>query len=184
MKYQVHTNLKGFARNESFLSNLDGFFNFGEKPLNDHQVRLIVNYGIEKEYRTEADIPTDEAQRLLDKHANDKILILPIKKEWFDKIKSGEKTEEYREIKPYWIKRLVNQDADSGFIGCDEHGNNSTIFGTLEYIPYSHVLFINGRTNKYPRIEKELVSITVGKPQKGLCPDEFLDKDYFIIKFK
>lgn len=32
-------------------------------------------------------------------------------------IVSGKKTEEYREIKPYWIDKLVNQDADSGFIG-------------------------------------------------------------------
>jgi len=31
------------------------------------------------------------------------ILRLTIKKEWFDMIQSGEKKEEYREIKPYWI---------------------------------------------------------------------------------
>ena len=29
-----------------------------------------------------------------------------LKKEWFEKIKSGEKTHEYREVKPYWTKRL------------------------------------------------------------------------------
>ena len=34
------------------------------------------------------------------------MIILPIKKKWFDMIKSGEKKEEYREIKPYWFKRL------------------------------------------------------------------------------
>ena len=33
-------------------------------------------------------------------------LIFPIKKQWFDMIASGEKKEEYREIKPYWTKRL------------------------------------------------------------------------------
>ena len=33
-------------------------------------------------------------------------LVLPIKKKWFDMICSGEKTEEYREIKPYWTKRF------------------------------------------------------------------------------
>lgn len=37
------------------------------------------------------------------------MLIFPLKKEWYDKIKSGEKTVEYREVKPYWMKRL-NQD--------------------------------------------------------------------------
>jgi len=35
-----------------------------------------------------------------------KILHLTLKKQWFDMIKSGEKREEYREIKPYWDKRL------------------------------------------------------------------------------
>lgn len=35
-----------------------------------------------------------------------KTLHLTIKKEWFDMIKSGEKTEEYREIKPYWQARI------------------------------------------------------------------------------
>lgn len=36
------------------------------------------------------------------------MLILPIKKKWFDMILSGEKKEEYREIKPYWITRFAN----------------------------------------------------------------------------
>lgn len=35
-----------------------------------------------------------------------KILHMTLKKKWFDMILSGEKTEEYREIKPYWTKRL------------------------------------------------------------------------------
>lgn len=36
-----------------------------------------------------------------------RILDLTIKKEWFDKIKSGEKKVEFREFKPHWIKRLL-----------------------------------------------------------------------------
>lgn len=34
------------------------------------------------------------------------MLTFPLKKEWYEKIKSGEKTVEYREVKPYWTKRL------------------------------------------------------------------------------
>ena len=34
------------------------------------------------------------------------MLIFPLKKEWYEKIKSGEKTIKYREVKPYWTKRL------------------------------------------------------------------------------
>ena len=34
---------------------------------------------------------------------NNKTLYLPLKAKWYDMIESGEKEEEYREIKPYWI---------------------------------------------------------------------------------
>ena len=35
------------------------------------------------------------------------ILHLTLKKKWFDEIKSGVKNEEYREDKPYWRNRLM-----------------------------------------------------------------------------
>lgn len=35
------------------------------------------------------------------------MLIFPLKKEWYEKIWSGEKTIEYREVKPYWTNRFV-----------------------------------------------------------------------------
>lgn len=37
------------------------------------------------------------------------MLTFILKKEWFEKIERGEKTVEYREIKPYWIKRINNE---------------------------------------------------------------------------
>ena len=36
------------------------------------------------------------------------MLILPIKKKWFDMIALGEKKTEYREIKPYYTRRFQN----------------------------------------------------------------------------
>ncbi len=36
------------------------------------------------------------------------MLILQIKRKWFDMILSGEKKEEYREIKPYYMTRFRN----------------------------------------------------------------------------
>mgnify|MGYP003420506619 FL=1 len=35
------------------------------------------------------------------------MLVFTLKKQWFEKIKSGEKTVEYREVKPYWTKRIA-----------------------------------------------------------------------------
>ena len=39
-----------------------------------------------------------------------KDLRLPVTKIWFNKTKSGEKTEDYREINRYWIARLIKTD--------------------------------------------------------------------------
>ncbi len=35
-------------------------------------------------------------------------LYLPLKAKWYKMIESGEKTEEYREIKPYWCDRILH----------------------------------------------------------------------------
>lgn len=113
-----------------------------------------------------------------------KVLKLTINKEWFDMIVSGEKNEEYREIKKYWVSRLVNQQSESGDVLFDEFGGYCRVIGKLEYKPFTHVLFINGYRKDSPRIEKEIESISIGKPKKGLCPDKWLDTEFFIIKFK
>ena len=38
-----------------------------------------------------------------------KILHLTLMKKWFDQILAGTKKVEYREIKPYWTKRLLDE---------------------------------------------------------------------------
>ena len=116
--------------------------------------------------------------------AKKKVLTLNVSKQWFNMIVADEKTEEYREIKPYWASRLVNQQAESGEVLFDEFGGYCRVIGKLEYKPFTHVLFINGYRKDSPRIEKEIESITIGNPKKGLCPDKWLDKEFFVIKFK
>ena len=41
-----------------------------------------------------------------------RILYLTLKKKWFDLIASGEKTKEFRDIKPYWTTRFLNKEFD------------------------------------------------------------------------
>jgi hypothetical protein len=41
-----------------------------------------------------------------------KILHLTLLKKWFDLIASGNKTKEFRDIKPYWTKRLLGKNFD------------------------------------------------------------------------
>lgn len=121
-----------------------------------------------------------------------KVLTLTVSKQWFDMIVTGEKTEEYRTIKDYWTVRLYDVFAKNP----TKYLMDKKISGDIDYLklmircnhfitkPYTHVLFINGYRKDSPRIEKKIESITIGKPQPGLCPKEFENKEFFIIKFK
>ena len=121
-----------------------------------------------------------------------KVLTLTVSKQWFDMIIANEKTEEYREIKPYWVARLFQNNSnivDVRNLAWDLAGRTDLL---KKYIDaqrivlkqYTHVLFVNGYRKDSPRIEKENESISIGKPKKGLCPDKWLDAEFFIIKFK
>ena len=133
--------------------------------------------------------------KVMDKYlseAKKKVLTLTVSKQWFDKILSGEKTEEYREINPYWVARLFHNNSNI----VDVRNLASSLAGRTDLLKkyidaqrivlkqYTHVLFINGYRKDSPRIEKEIDSITIGKPKKCLCPDKWLDTEFFIIKFK
>ena len=127
---------------------------------------------------------------LLDAKKN--VLTLTVCKESFDMISEGRKTEEYRVPKSYWIKRLlaansVNTDMKTRAEAIDGRVDiirQSIRTNFMRFKPYTHVLFINGYRKGSPRIEKEIDSITIGKPKKGMCPDKWLDAEFFIIKFK
>jgi hypothetical protein len=67
------------------------------------------------------------------------ILTLAIKKKWFDLIASGEKKEEYREIKPYYQTRFDK--------------------------PITHIKFTNGYGNSVPSVVVELLGISKGIPK-------------------
>ena len=132
--------------------------------------------------------------------AKKKVLTLTVSKQWFDMIVSAEKNEEYRVIKGFWMSRLllIKDEECKDFdkfkklhIGKNEEIlidtdtiNKKLNNGTMKFVPFTHVLFKNGYYDDSPRIEKEIESITIGKPKKGLCPDKWLDTEFFIIKFK
>ena len=121
-----------------------------------------------------------------------KVLTLTVSKQWFDMIVAGKKTEEYREIKPYWVTRLFQNNSnivDIRYLASGLAGRTDLLKGFIDtqkivLKPYTHVLFINGYRKDSPLIEKEIESITIGKPKKGLCPDKWIDTEFLIIKFK
>lgn len=107
-----------------------------------------------------------------------KVLTLIVSNQWFKMIVTGEKTEEYRVIKPYWARRLTAN------CECLYDVANELYFGSINYRPFTHVLFINGYNKDSPRIEKKIKEICIGFPKKGLCPNKWLKTRFFIIKFE
>jgi hypothetical protein len=77
-----------------------------------------------------------------------KILHIPLKFKWFDQIKEGVKTVEYREIKPYWDKRLVGREYDQIKLRRAYQENAEVLF--FKWLGYSekiieHEEFNNGK---------------------------------------
>ena len=95
------------------------------------------------------------------------MLTLPIKKKWFDMIKSGEKKEEYREIKPYY---------DSRFCKIYDY-NFKNKKAPLQIT--TTIIFRNGYSNESPSIKCD-VAITkgYGKSEWGAKKDKL----YYVLK--
>lgn len=91
-------------------------------------------------------------------------LYLPLKKEWYKMIESGEKKEDYREINEYWCKRLVFD------TGCSE-AIDENAFSEDETLPISPVCAQNGQPCKYcltDRVMYETVVFSLGYTKKRM----------------
>lgn len=107
------------------------------------------------------------------------MLTLPIKKKWFDMILSGEKKEEYREIKPYYDTRFANEFEYTGLRGEPWiDGMHQAIMenGSIQFIK---VMFRNGYSRKSPSFVAYCgLTIREGKPEWGAEPGE----EYYVLK--
>ena len=70
-----------------------------------------------------------------------RVLYLTVNRKWYDMIASGEKTEEYREIKQYWTTRLKD---------------------FLVKRPFDYIIFKNGCGKDAPSMKVELKKIDFG----------------------
>jgi hypothetical protein len=82
-------------------------------------------------------------------------LHLILKKHWFDKIRNGEKTVEYREAKEYWVKRLSKN--------------------------YNNVVLRNGYSKNAPCLIADISAIKI---INGINTDLQIDKDVYAIELK
>ena len=111
------------------------------------------------------------------------MVILPIKKQWFDMILSGEKKEEYRDIKPYYTKRfqkiLAPYYLENG--GASEQRWEKDCRETWYRWGCFEVLFRNGYAESSPSFTAVCsLRIGKGKTEWGAAAD----KDYYILTIK
>jgi len=78
-------------------------------------------------------------------------LHLTLKKKWFDMILSGEKKEEYREMKDYWCRRFCGKE----WYKHDDLSNHISFFPDL-------VVFKNGYGKDAPTMYIECKGIKIG----------------------
>lgn len=100
-------------------------------------------------------------------------LQMSLKTKWFEMTKSGEKTEDYREITPYWCRRLIASGCWNihGILVCNEfkqfHQNIMTL-GCPKKDDKERII----------QFEHAGIEIREGRPEWGAEPG----KIYFVIK--
>lgn len=116
------------------------------------------------------------------------MLTFNLKKEWFDKIKSGEKTHEYREVKPYWTKRILTECSGVGTKDkrYKKYEKNFTSYLNKGFsFPQFHptICFMNGMETeeKNPRIYAKMKLL---RQVNGKTTDLKIDKPVYDIEFE
>lgn len=110
-------------------------------------------------------------------------MILPIKKKWYEMILSGEKKEEYREIKPYYETRLQN--LFGAVIVTSDNGKSYELLQGNEVPeeireePVQEIIFRNGYRAESPSLRAKC-SLRIGTGKTEWGAEE--GKQYFILK--
>lgn len=106
------------------------------------------------------------------------VLHLPIKGVWFNMIASGEKKEEYRDVKRYYIDRLRKKVPLTKNGGIDLVAHDAHDIWATEKFDILHLTA--GYGHDKPQLWAEIKSITIGpgNPAWGAEPGV----DYFVIK--
>ncbi len=116
------------------------------------------------------------------------MLTFNVKKEWFNKIKSGEKTHEYREVKDYWTTRLINSIYYYHTKKDKKHSRECflrALYRNVKYeaLEFITICFMNGMKSEKeePRLYAVLKSVRI---VNGKDTDLKIDKPVYDIEFK
>ena len=115
-------------------------------------------------------------------------LQLSLKKQWFDLTKSGIKTEDYREITPYWAKRFLKYNGkvmSTNFWASLLIGKEfiEMFFEDISFVNFDSNIMTLGYpkstdTDRILKLEHKGIEIGYGKSEWGAEPNNL----YFIIK--
>lgn len=66
--HKIKTSMRGFKKwmDAHPRKNLSGYFSLGGRDMTDAEIRRMVTYAVEKGYKTEADIPSEELALLIE----------------------------------------------------------------------------------------------------------------------
>jgi hypothetical protein len=126
-----------------------------------------------------------------------KILYLTLKGKWYDMIEAGIKPEEYRDIKPFWIKRLFDFNGPEEFPNDNRWDHENAFYDlTVNKFPwdevkesywmelknFTHVQFARGGHfhPSIPQMLLELKGIVVGTGNSEWGAEK--EKEYFTIQ--
>lgn len=114
-----------------------------------------------------------------------KTLKLTLKKKWFDMTKAGIKTEDYRELTPYWYSRLcTHYYQKKSHKWWDQYFQYAFVFDDTEteFIHFDFNIMTlgypsNSDTSRIITLEHKGIEIRTGNPEWGAEPDKL----YFVI---
>ena len=107
------------------------------------------------------------------------MLTFNLKKVWFDKIKSGEKTHEYREYKPYWRKRFEK------FFGCDLSAIKLRFGDEIAIVPPQYyITFVCGYAAAEDIEKRLLAKVKTIRLRWGKETDLKINKPVYDIEFE
>ena len=102
---------------------------------------------------------------------------LNLKRKWFDMILSGEKKEEYREIKYYWMNRFCYY-FNQRFFKCKNIGCSINCNFVLK--KYTSIVFSNGYKENRPQFEIECIGFEIKEGNANWGAEK--GKKYFVLK--
>lgn len=117
-----------------------------------------------------------------------KTLTLSLKKQWFDMIKSGVKTEEYRECSEYWISRFCKLCGYFEYVFVGSHPNcigERRRMISCDRLNCDRIVFTLGYpkaddTERRLEFKNPKIRIGTGKPEWGAEHG----KNYFVISWE